>query len=124
MSCAVKVCAAPLAVLSYAYNGRNETTVSASNSAGIGKNVMETFRLLKLVLKRRKSKEHKCLSSFQKFKSGAEDGECSEYPLMAKQLNLWSVKGPFSKNIRIITHAIANTFKFHLDRIRVFLKII
>jgi hypothetical protein len=55
MSCAVKVCAAPLAVFSYAYNGRNETTVSASDSAGIGKNVMETFRLLKLAFEEKEN---------------------------------------------------------------------
>jgi hypothetical protein len=44
------------------------------------------------------------------FKSGTEDGECSEYSLIAKQLNLWRVQGPCSKNIKIITHAIANMF--------------
>jgi len=48
MSCAVKVCAAPLAVLSYAGNSRNESTVSASDSAAMGKNGMKTSKLLKL----------------------------------------------------------------------------
>jgi len=47
-SCAVKVCAAPLAVLSRPDNSRNERTASASNSAGMGNYAMETFKLLKL----------------------------------------------------------------------------
>jgi hypothetical protein len=49
MSCEVKACAPPLAVLSYPDNSRNERTLSTSNSAGMGKNAMETFKLLKLV---------------------------------------------------------------------------
>jgi len=68
MSCAVRVCAVPPAVLSHPDNSRNERTVSASNSAGMGTNAMETFKLLKLTFGVQARKEHKFLSTFQSLK--------------------------------------------------------
>jgi len=74
--------------LSYPDNSRNERTATASNPAGMDKNAMETFKLLTLAFGEQAKQGTQVFEQLPKFKSGVEYGECSEYSLMAKQLNL------------------------------------
>ena len=49
---------------------------------------METFKLLTLAFGEQAKQGTQVFEQLPKFKSGVEYGECSEYSLMAKQLNL------------------------------------